>query len=115
MVHDRQGLPFGLETGDDLSGVHPRLEDFQGHLAAHGLRLLGHEHHAEASFPDLFQQLIGSDGGARAVVFFRKIDGGDRRRDRGAHKASHLRVRADKRIDALPEHPVVAAGLVEIP
>ena len=34
VVHHGQGLPFGLEAGDDLRGVHARLDDFQGHLAA---------------------------------------------------------------------------------
>ena len=34
MVHQRQGLPLGLEAGDDLPGVHARLDDLQRHLAA---------------------------------------------------------------------------------
>ena len=33
MVHQRQGLPLDLEPGDDLLGVHPRLDDLQCHLA----------------------------------------------------------------------------------
>ena len=33
----RQGLPLGLEPGDHLLRVHARLDDLQGHLAAHGL------------------------------------------------------------------------------
>ena len=34
VVHQRQGLPLGLEPGDHLPGVHARLDDLQGHLAA---------------------------------------------------------------------------------
>ena len=34
VVHQRQGLPLGLEAGDDLPRVHARLDDLQGHLAA---------------------------------------------------------------------------------
>ena len=34
VVHQRQGLALGLEPGDDLPGVHARLDDLQGDLAA---------------------------------------------------------------------------------
>jgi hypothetical protein len=61
VVHHRQGLPFGLEAGDDLPGVHAGLDDLEGHLALHGLRLFGHEDGAHAAFADLLQQLIGAD------------------------------------------------------
>ena len=37
MVHQRQCLPLGFEAGDDLAGVHARLDDLEGHLAAHRL------------------------------------------------------------------------------
>ena len=36
----------------------------EGHLAADGLGLLGHEDHAEAAFADLLQELVGADDGA---------------------------------------------------
>jgi len=42
MVHNRQRLAFGLETGDDLSRVHARLDDLQSHLASDWILLLGH-------------------------------------------------------------------------
>ena len=61
MVHQRQGLPLGLEAGDDLAGVHARLDDLEGDLAAHRLLLLGHEDDAEAAFADLLQQLVRAD------------------------------------------------------
>jgi hypothetical protein len=31
MVHHRQGLPLGLEAGDHLPRIHPRLDDLQRH------------------------------------------------------------------------------------
>src|ERR671910_153687 len=40
MIHDRQGLPLGLETGDHLPRVHARFQDLERDLAAHGLGLL---------------------------------------------------------------------------
>ena len=61
MVHDRQGLPFGLETGDDLAAVHDRLDDLEGDLALHGLGLLGHVDGAHAALADLLQQLVRAD------------------------------------------------------
>ena len=67
MVHQGQGLPFGLEAGDDLLGIHARLDDLQRHLALDRLRLLGHEHHAHAPFADLLQQLVGPDDPAGAL------------------------------------------------
>ena len=38
VVHHRQGLPLGLEAGDDLAAVHARLDDLEGDLALHRLR-----------------------------------------------------------------------------
>ena len=66
MVHQRQGLPLGLEAGDDLARVHARLDDLQRDLAADRLLLLGHEDHAEAAFADLLQQLVRADDRAGA-------------------------------------------------
>ncbi len=65
MVHECQGLALRLEAGDHLAGVHARLEDLEGHLAADRLLLLGHEHQAEAALADLLQQLVGTDDRAR--------------------------------------------------
>ena len=61
MVHQRQGLPLGLEAGDDVARVHARLDDLQRDLAAHGMLLLGHEDQAHAPLADLLHQLVGAD------------------------------------------------------
>ena len=44
--------------------VHAGLDELQGHLAPHRLRLLGHPDCAHASLADRFQQLVaaGDDG-----------------------------------------------------
>ena len=65
VVHQRQRLPLGLEAGDDLAGVHARLDDLERDLAADGLLLLGHVDDAHAAFADLLEQLVGADTGAR--------------------------------------------------
>jgi hypothetical protein len=41
MIHQGQGLPFGLETGDDLGTVHARLDDLRSALAAERFLLFG--------------------------------------------------------------------------
>ena len=66
MVHQRQGLPLGLEAGDDLPAVHARLDDLEGDLAADRLCLLGHVDDAHAAFADLLEQLVGADERAGA-------------------------------------------------
>jgi hypothetical protein len=45
------GLTLGLEPGDHLPRVHPRLEHLQGDLATDGVGLLGHED-PEPALPD---------------------------------------------------------------
>ena len=64
VVHHGQGLPLGLEAGDYLPGVHPRLDDLQGHFAADRFPLLGHVDHAHAPLGDLLQELVAADDGA---------------------------------------------------
>jgi hypothetical protein len=41
VVHQGQRLPLGLEMGDHLPRIHPRLDDFQGDLATDGFLLSG--------------------------------------------------------------------------
>jgi hypothetical protein len=65
MVHQGQGLPFHLEPGDHLAGIHPRLDDLESHSAADGPILRGQEHRAEAPLADLLEQPVGTDPGTR--------------------------------------------------
>ena len=41
MVHQGQGLTLRLESGDDLLGVHPQLDDLQGYATTDGPFLFG--------------------------------------------------------------------------
>jgi len=61
VIHQSQRLPFRLEAGDDLLGIHAELHDLQRHLAADGLDLLGHVHGAETAFSDKLQELVRAD------------------------------------------------------
>ena len=61
VVHHRQGLPLGLEAGHDGSGVHPELNDFQGHTPFYRRLLLGNVDDAETSFADFLQQAKSAD------------------------------------------------------
>jgi hypothetical protein len=79
VVHQRQGLPFGLEAGDDLPRVHPRLDDLERNGPPERLGLLGHEHHAHAPFADLLQEFVGADDRAGALadwMIHRGVDAG---------------------------------------
>ena len=61
VFHQRQGLAFGLEARDDLSRVHPGLDDLHRHLTAHRMELLGEPHLAHAAFAQALQQSIRPD------------------------------------------------------
>ena len=67
VIHHRQRLPLGLEPGDDLGGIHARLDDLERDLAADRLFLLGHVDDTHAPFADLLEQLVGPDPRARAL------------------------------------------------
>ena len=59
--HHRQRLPLGLEAGDDLTGVEPRLDQLERDPAADGELLLGHEDGAEPALADALEQLVTPD------------------------------------------------------
>ena len=58
VVHEGQGLALGLEPGQHLPGIHPRLDQLDGHGALDRLGLLGHPDRAHAPFADRFQELV---------------------------------------------------------
>ncbi len=60
-------LPFRVEPGHDLAGVHARLDDFERDLTLHGFLLLSDEHQTEATLPNLFLELVRPDLGAGAL------------------------------------------------
>ena len=64
MIHHRQGLALGFEAGDDLPGVHPELDDFQGDAALDRLFLLSHVNHAEATLAEFLKKFVTPDLGA---------------------------------------------------
>ncbi len=63
MVHEGQRLPFGLEAVDHVMGVHPRLDDFEGHPASDRLVLLGNKDEPKSSFSDLLDELVRPNDG----------------------------------------------------
>ncbi len=81
MIHHRQRLPLGLEAGDHLPRVHPRLDDLQRHPALDRLGLLGHVDDAHAPFANLLEQLVRADRIARLFSHFGDwlVDGGGER------------------------------------
>src|SRR5262245_15597211 len=53
VVHQRQGLPLGLEPRHDLARVHAELDHLDRNATADRLLLLSHEDHAAATLADL--------------------------------------------------------------
>ncbi len=113
MVHDRQGLPLGFEAGDNRARIHARLEDLEGHLAADGLHLLGHEHDAEAPLADLLEEFVGADDGPRAFGD-RVVNGHDRAFGGFLQKAAGLILSGQHFLDAPAKLGITGAGFVEI-
>ena len=64
VLHQGQGLALGLEAGDDLLGVHPRLDDLQRDLAVDRSLLLGEEDDAHAALAELADDRVGADARA---------------------------------------------------
>jgi hypothetical protein len=58
VVHQRQRLLLGFKTGNNLLGIHTRLDDLQGNLPPDGLMLLGKVDDAHTALPQNLQQLI---------------------------------------------------------
>ena len=58
MIHHRQCLPFGLETGQHGLRVHPGLDHLDRDRPLHGFSLLGHEDAAHPTLADLLDQLV---------------------------------------------------------
>ena len=114
VVHQGQGLPLGLEAGDHLAGVHARLDDLQGHLAAHGRVLLGHVDDAHAAFADLLQELVGADDRAGSSAARGRDHRAGRRSRRGFEEAPGVVVGLQEGFDPLPQGRIVPTGLLEI-
>ena len=55
VVHHRQRLALGFEAGDELSGVHARLEDLDRNPTAHRSALLRHVDRAEPALTNPLQ------------------------------------------------------------
>ena len=61
VVHQRQGLPLGLEPRDDLPRVHSELDDLERDFSPHRLGLLGTEHGAEAALAEHLDDAVRPD------------------------------------------------------
>jgi hypothetical protein len=114
VVHHRQRLPLGLEAGNHLAGVHPRLDDLQSDLAAYGLGLLGDVDDAHAPFADLLHQLVRADDRADAISRLLR-DGVDRR----SHcwrleEVPGAVVDYEKRLDPGPQVLVTGTRAIEV-
>ena len=113
VAHQGQGLALGLEAGDDLARVHPRLDDLERHHPADRLVLLGHEDHAEAALADRFEELVGAD--LPAGAFANLIVGRDGDTFGGLlEKALVLLVDAQQGLQPRSQLLIIAADLIDV-
>ncbi len=61
MGHDRERLPLGLESRDDLGGVHSRLDHFDRDMALDRAGLLGEPDLAHSTGADRSNEPIRTD------------------------------------------------------
>jgi hypothetical protein len=61
MVHERHRLPFSLEPGDDIPGVHSQLDDFEGDVSADRLFLFRKINHTATALTNLVQKPVPTD------------------------------------------------------
>ncbi len=114
MVHQRQGLPLGLEAGDDLAAVHAGLDDFEGDFALHGLGLLGHPDDAHAAFADLLQQLVRADRRARVFALSARCHHPRSFEQRLIQKTAGCLVGFEQPLDLSPQANIALTGAFEI-
>ena len=65
VVHQRQRLTLRLEASQDLSAVHPRLDQLDRDQPLDRLGLLGHPDRTHAALAHLLDQLVRADDSAR--------------------------------------------------
>ncbi len=109
MIHHGQGLPFRFETGHNLAGVHAGLNDFERHLAADRLLLLGHKDHTKAPFANFLEQFVAPDDCTGA---FTERSGKCCIGLGQLQKVAIVMVRRQQCLDALAQRNIVAARLV---
>ena len=128
MVHQRQRLPLGLEPGQHLLRVHPRLDDLERDEPLDRLGLLGQLDHAHAPLADLLDELVlaGDDvpGVDRLVVAGcwaalarserRGLDGKVGWRRRLFQETARSLGQSEQVLDPAPQAQVGAARLVEV-
>jgi len=127
VVHQRQGLPFGFEAGDDFTRVHAQLDDFEGHATPDRFLLLGHPDVPEAAGTDFLQQFVAAY--AVALLFGQRVGRPVRRLGRRAgwsreqegragcglmQESAGLVVCRQQRLDFVPQAGITGASLIQV-
>src|SRR5262249_12931455 len=61
VVHQGQGLLLGPESGNDLTRIHPQLDDLNGHVTSHGSLLLRQIDCAKSAFAYQLDNAVWAD------------------------------------------------------
>ncbi len=111
VLHEGEGLAFGLETREDAAGVHAGLDEFDGDVPMQGGLLFGEEDGAVAAFANELENGVGADLGAGGdgigEVEAGGIDGGIGEEFTGAI------VGVEEALDGGADRVIVAAGAAE--
>ncbi len=116
MIHDGQRLPLRLEPGDDLLGVHARLDDLQRHAPPHRLGLLGRIHHTAPAFAHALQKFVAPErlaDGLIGRVSEVELDGRACRFGLGGQQRLGLLVRGKQGVEPLKQRDVSARGRLQ--
>src|SRR5262249_31491701 len=113
MVHERQRLTLGLETGNHGTAIHAGLDNLQSNPAPDRLLLLGDKNKSHAPFANLFHELIGADD--PADVFGNETsDSGGRLEIPLTQEGSGLLMGLEQRFDLKSQRRFSRASLLQI-
>jgi hypothetical protein len=115
VVHQGQSLPFGLEAGNDLPGIHSRLDNLERDPAVDRRLLFRHVHHTHSTFANLFEQLVRANERARPLGWRQvrcKVDCAGKVCRRRIKQAVRSVVCHEQRFEACAKRDVAGSGLV---
>ena len=114
MIHQGQCLALGLETGDHLLGIHPRLDDLQCHLAAH--RPLCSAMYTTPMPPSPITSVSAVTAGkcSQQLAAFDHVDRGDQRYRWHFEELADIGVRRQQGVDTMTKVCIPTADFVQI-
>src|SRR5262245_39022790 len=76
MVHHGKSLPLDLEPGNDVTGIHSRLDHLQRYVTTQRLHLVSMIDNAHPTFTELAQQSVRTNTGSIRIIVGVRTEGG---------------------------------------